>query len=312
MDTIRGTQGSGSGQVVIGLDIGGTKTQGLLLIDGVPSGEAVSGSANVQNVTPVQAAANLAEIFTALGSDLGSAPVDRVIAGSGGVDTADDAAALRALISPYVPDAAVDVIHDTRLILAAGQTPAGVALIAGTGSVAWGINPAGDEARCGGWGYLLGDEGSAYWIGREAVRHTLRRFNLGEQPDELSAALLAACSLTDPELLIARFHAADTGRRYWAAKASVVFDAVQQGSAAAVEIVAAAARHLGGLAADTARLLDISGPVVVGGGLGMNQPLLQDLLRQDLERAGLTGIRFLDQDPVYGVRYLAGQDVRRG
>ncbi|MDN3482197.1 BadF/BadG/BcrA/BcrD ATPase family protein [Arthrobacter sp. APC 3897] len=308
MDTIHGTQGGGSGQITIGLDIGGTKTRGLLLIDGVPSGEAVSGSANVQNVTRAQAAASLAEIFTALGT----ATVDRVIAGSGGVDTADDAAALGALISPYAPDATVDVIHDTRLVLAAGQTPAGVALIAGTGSVAWGINPAGDEARCGGWGYLLGDEGSAYWMGREAVRHTLRRFNLGEQPDELSAALMAACSVTDPEQLIARFHAADTGRRYWASKAAVVFDAVHQGNAAAAEIVAAAARRLGGLAADTARLLDISGPVVVGGGLGMNQPLLQDLLRQDLERAGLTGIRFLDQDPVYGVRYLVEQDVRRG
>ncbi|MBO0908927.1 N-acetylglucosamine kinase [Arthrobacter sunyaminii] len=308
MDILRGAQSSGSGQIIIGLDIGGTKTHGLLLVDGVPAGEAVSGSANVQNVAPAQAAANLAEIFTALGS----VPANRVIAGSGGIDTADDADALRALISPHVPGAAVDVIHDTRLILAAGQTPAGIALIAGTGSVAWGLNPTGEEARCGGWGYLLGDEGSAYWMAREAVRHALRRFNLRQQPDELSAALLTACSVTDPEQLIALFHDTGTGRRYWASKASVVFDAATQGSAAGSEIVAAGARHLAGLAADTARLLDISGPVVVGGGLGMYQPLLRDRLRQDLERAGLTGIRFLEQDPVHGVRYLAAQDVQRG
>ncbi|MCC3268104.1 ATPase [Arthrobacter gengyunqii] len=308
MDILRGAPAAGSGRIVIGLDIGGTKTQGLLLVDGVPAAEAVSGSANVQNVPPAQAAANLAEIFRALGS----VTADRVIAGSGGIDTADDAAALRALISPHVPGATVDVIHDTRLILAAGETPAGIALIAGTGSVAWGLSPAGEEARCGGWGYLLGDEGSGYWVGREAVRHTLRRFNLGQDPDELSAALLTACSVTDPEQLIALFHDTGTGRRYWSSKASVVFDAATQGSAAGSEIVAAAARHLSGLAADTARLLDMTGPVVVGGGLGMNQPLLQDLLRQDLERAGLTGIRFLEQDPVHGVRYLDAREVQRG
>lgn len=308
MDILRGEPAAGSGTRVIGLDIGGTKTHGLLLVDGVPAAEAMAGSANVQNVSPAQAAANLAEIF----ASLGAGTVHRVIAGSGGIDTDDDAAALRTLISPHVPGAAVDVIHDTRLILAAGESPAGIALIAGTGSVAWGLSPAGDEARSGGWGYLLGDEGSGYWVGREAVRHTLRRFNLGQEPDELSALLLAACSVDEPEELISLFHSAETGRRYWASKSSVVFAAAVQGSAAALEIVAAAARHLAGLAADTARLLGIDGPVVVGGGLGMNQPLLQDRLRQDLERSGLTGIRFLTQDPVHGVRYLAGRDIQRG
>ena len=293
---------------VIGLDIGGTKTHGLLLRHGVPAAEAVAGSANLQNVSAEQAAAHLADIFTAL--DAG--PVERVIAGSGGIDTDDDAAALRALITPHVPGAAVDVIHDTRLILAAGEAPAGIAVIAGTGSVAWGLNPAGQEARCGGWGYLLGDEGSGYWVAREAVRHTLRTFNLGGEQDELGAGLMRACSVTGPVQLISLFHSRETGRRYWAAKAGVVFDAALQGSPAAVEIVAAASRHLAGLAADTARMLGIDGPVVVGGGMGMHQPLLQEQLRQDLERAGLREIRFLHRDPVHGAGFLAARDAPRG
>ena len=296
------------GGSVVGLDIGGTKTHGLLLRNGVPAAEAVAGSANMQNVSAEKAAANLAEIFTAL--DAG--PVDRVIAGSGGIDTDDDAAVLRALITPHVPGAAVDVIHDTRLILAAGEAPDGIAVIAGTGSVAWGLNPAGQEARCGGWGYLLGDEGSGYWVAREAVRHTLRTFNLGGEPDELAASLMRACSVTEPVQLISLFHSRETGRRYWAAKAGVVFDAALQGSTAAVEIVAAASRHLAGLASDTARLLGIEGPVVVGGGMGMHQPLLQEQLRQDLERAGLRDIRFLRRDPVHGAGFLTAGDAPRG
>lgn len=296
---------AGSGRGVIGLDIGGSKTHGLLLRNGAPAAEATAGSANVQNVSPAEAAANLAEIFTALGAG----PVDRVIAGSGGIDTADDAAALRALIAPHVPGAAVDVIHDTRLILAAGESPAGIALIAGTGSVAWGLSPSGQEARSGGWGYLLGDEGSGYWIAREAVRHTLRLFNRRQEPDQLAGLLLESCPVAEPDELISLFHAPTTGRRYWASKAGVVFEAAREGSGAAAEIIETAARHLAGLAADTARLLDIAGPVVVGGGLGMHQPLLQDRLRQDLERAGLEDIRFLQQDPVYGARYLAARDA---
>lgn len=308
MHLSRDTTPAGAGGSVIGLDIGGTKTHGLLLRNGVPAAEAVAGSANVQNVSAEQAAANLAEIFTAL--DAG--PVDRVIAGSGGIDTDDDAAALRALIAPYVPGAAVDVIHDTRLILAAGEAPAGIAVIAGTGSVAWGLNPAGQEARCGGWGYLLGDEGSGYWVAREAVRHTLRIFNLGQEPDALAAAVMRACAVAEPVQLISLFHSRETGRRYWAGKAGVVFDAALQGNSAAVEIVASASRHLAGLAADTARLLGIDGPVVVGGGLGMHQPLLQEQLRQDLERAGLREIRFLHRDPVYGAGFLAAGASPRG
>ena len=65
------------------------------------------------------------------------------------------------------------IVHDTQLILAAADVQDGIALISGTGSVAWGRTPDGRTARAGGWGYLLGDEGSGYWVGRQAVRHAL-------------------------------------------------------------------------------------------------------------------------------------------
>lgn len=292
-----------AGPATVGLDIGGTKTHGIRLQGGTVAGEAIAGSANVQNV-PVEAArASLAEIFAALGTD----GVTTVIAGSGGVDTVRDEEALRALIAEHVPDAVVRVVHDTRLILAAGEADEGIAVIAGTGSVAWGMDAAGRQARSGGWGYLLGDEGSGYWVGREAVRHALRRSNLGLGADALTTAVLAACEVTDPTELIGLFHGS-TDRRYWAGKAGTVFAAAQAGDAAAAEIVHAAAGHLAGLAIDVAGLLEISGPVVIGGGLGMHQPLLQDLLRDRLHAAGLADIRFLAADPVYGTAYL----LRRG
>ena len=171
---------------------------------------------------------NLAELF----ARIGGGTVAQVYAGAGGIDTDADAEALAALIAPHVPGARITVVHDSRLLLAAGGASTGVAVIGGTGSAAWGRNGLGEEARAGGWGYLLGDEGSGYWLGREAVRHSLRRMNQGLEPDELTTALLASCGVDDPNKLIALFHSPDTGRRYWAERARLVVDAADAGHAA--------------------------------------------------------------------------------
>ena len=94
-----------------------------------------------------------------------------------------------------LPGAAVQVVHDTELILATAELTTGIALIAGTGSVAWGRDASGAVARAGGWGYLLGDEGSGYGIAREVVRHALRLADEGQPPDQLSEQLITACNL---------------------------------------------------------------------------------------------------------------------
>ncbi|KRF09444.1 ATPase [Arthrobacter sp. Soil782] len=283
---------------VVGLDIGGTKTHGVRWSAGVVAAEAKSGSANVQNVTAEEAARNLAELFTALGGQVG-----HVVAGSGGVDTDDDAGALRQLIAGQVPNARIDVVHDTRLILAAGAASTGIAVIAGTGSVAWGLDGAGRQARSGGWGYLLGDEGSGYWVGREAVRATLHRFNRAEPLGVLGESVLEATGAQKPEELIALFHR-PSGRRYWAGQAHLVFKAAEGGDSGAQRIIDDGARHLCGLVTDVASVLGAHSPVIIGGGLAVHQPKLQELIKAGLAKDGFTDVRFLSVDPVHGVDYL--------
>ncbi|MCZ2403287.1 ATPase [Paenarthrobacter sp. Z7-10] len=292
--------------MVIGLDIGGSKTRGIRWRQGVIEADAEVGSANVQNVSRAEAAANLASLFDRLAGPCpgGGTGVDEVYAGSGGIDTADDAAALTAMILPNVPGAVVRVVHDTRLLLAAGGASTGVAVIAGTGSAAWGTNDDGGQARAGGWGYLLGDEGSGYWFGREAVRHSLHRMNLGLEADELTQALLAHCGLAAAGELIAHFHGG-TGRRYWAGMSPLVFDAAATGHAGSLAMIDQAGADLAVLAAQCAGMLGIPGPLVLGGGLGMNQPLLQNAFRGHLSARGLTDVRVLEQDPIFGVLTLA-------
>lgn len=150
-------------------------------LDATAVADTSGGSANVQNVSRAQARRNLEGVFATLRAE----SVARVVVGSGGIDTAHDAQALTELIQPLAPDAVVSVVHDTRLLLAATGCSTGIAVIAGTGWAAWVTNGE-DQARAGGWGYLLGDEGSGYWFGREAVRYSLERMNNGLRPDELT------------------------------------------------------------------------------------------------------------------------------
>jgi glucosamine kinase len=304
--TASDTSSTTSAGAVIGLDIGGTKTRGVRFEDGRPAADESVGSSNVQNVSREEAARHLAELFAVIGGGT----VAQVYAGAGGIDTEADAAALAALIAPHVPGARITVVHDSRLLLAAGGVSTGVAVIGGTGSAAWGRNSRGEEARAGGWGYLLGDEGSGYWLGREAVRHSLRRMNQGLEPDELTTALLASCGVDDPNKLIALFHAANTGRRYWAQRARLVVEAAAAGHAPSQELVDQAGRDLAGLAEQTVRQLGISGPVILGGGLGMNVPRVQEAFRAALAAAGIHDVSVLAHEPVFGVLQLVAEQDR--
>ncbi|MFP3578149.1 BadF/BadG/BcrA/BcrD ATPase family protein [Arthrobacter sp. SIMBA_036] len=294
---------SSVGGTVIGLDIGGTKTRGVRFEHGTAVRDESAGSSNVQNVSRDVAAANLAELF----GKIGGGEVDEVYAGAGGIDTDEDAQALADLIAPHVPGARITVVHDSRLLLAAGGASTGVAVIAGTGSAAWGRNDAGEEARAGGWGYLLGDEGSGYWLGREAVRHSLRLMNKGLAPDRLSSALLESCGLDEPGKLIALFHSPATGRRYWAQQARVVVEAADDGDPTSQEMVDQAGRDLAVLAEQVVRQLGLDGPVILGSGLGMNVRRLQEAFIATLSGRGIEDVRILAQDPVFGVPRLVAE-----
>ncbi|WP_309073147.1 BadF/BadG/BcrA/BcrD ATPase family protein [Paenarthrobacter sp.] len=288
---------------VIGLDIGGTKTRGVRFEDGSPVRDESAGSSNVQNVSREVAAANLAELF----GKIGGGHIDQVYAGAGGIDTDEDAQALVDLIAPHAPGARITVVHDSRLLLAAGGASKGVAVIAGTGSAAWGKNDAGEEARAGGWGYLLGDEGSGYWLGREAVRHSLRRMNQGLEPDRLSRALMDSVGVEEPGKLIALFHSPDTGRRYWAQQARLVVEAADAGDETSQALVEQAGRDLAELAEQAVRQLGLDGPVILGSGLGMNVRRLQEAFKAKLAESGITDVRILQQDPVFGVPRLVAE-----
>src|SRR6201991_3303552 len=221
---------------VIGVDIGGSKTHGVRAVDGRPVAEALAGSANLASVGTAEAARQLRALIARLGAD----GVDAVCAGAAGGGGGESVGPLHRGVADLLPGARVSVVHDARLVLAAAGLDAGVALISGTGSVAWGSRADGTEARAGGWGHLLGDEGSGYRIALDAVRHALDRMDAGAPVDALTTALLERCGLAAREQLIDHVYATQD-RRYWAGHAATVVELSGAGDVVAGAILDAAA-----------------------------------------------------------------------
>jgi len=285
---------------VLGLDAGGSKTKGLRAEGGRTVRSATVGSANVLSVGVEEAMRQI----DALLDQLGREGLAAVCVGAAGADTPGAEEQLRRLLRGKLPHVKLRVVHDTRLILAASGLDHGIALISGTGSVAWGRAPGGTEARAGGWGYLLGDEGGGYGVARAAVRHALADLDQGRPADGLTRRLLDACGLARVDQLLDAFYA-DSDRRHWANRAGAVFELAEEGDPSSTGLVGQAADALAELAAAVARRLGLPGPVVLAGGLVTHQARLQQEVRTRLARWDITDVRRLDAEPVAGAVRLA-------
>ena len=109
-------------------------------------------------------------------------------------------------VEPALPDALIVPSSDLEIALVGslGQRQ-GILLLAGTGSAVFGVAPGGRRLQIGGWGYLLGDEGSGYWIGSQLLRHIIARHDRGAstRDDALTRACMDVLGLTEPRELIA-------------------------------------------------------------------------------------------------------------
>ena len=209
-------------------------------------------------------------------SGLGEVSLDACCAGAAGAEAPYARERLRDFLATRFPGIPTCVVHDSHLVLAAAGRDAGIALIAGTGTVAYARAVDGREARRGGWGWMIGDEGGGVWITREAARLVMTRSQAGEGIGALGEALLAACAADGPEQMIASLHERSEPME-WAALAATVFDTegVDRGSS---EIIHRAATELARLVLPLGELCP-RGPLVLAGGLLLNQATLESELR---------------------------------
>ena len=278
-------------QIVVGIDGGGSKTHAIVADEsGNSLGEATGpGSA----VKPGEEDASADVIVQTAREALEKAKLADVtprvlcvgVAGAGRENAKQ--ALWQALVAR---DIASDIVVHTDFGIALddafGDGP-GVLLIAGTGSAAFGRSPAGSTARCGGWGPIIGDEGSGTWIGRRALSIVSAAADGRESQTALTGAILTAAEVNEVAELIP--WAAAATREQIASLAPVVFGVAEGGDLRANAVISLAVEelmlHIRSLAQQLFGDERAAVPVALAGGLMTKGSTLRKRLEHRLRAA---------------------------
>ncbi len=300
--------------LVLGIDGGGTGTRTLLAVasTGEIIGRAESGPSNIQSVgveTALKALnTSIEQAFRS--ANLPQATVQAIGLGLAGVDRQEGLDIIHAWASRMAVAKQVRVANDATLLIAAG-TPEGwgLAVIAGTGSIAFAQAPDGAVGRCGGWGYTLGDEGSAYVIAHRALRAACRSYDRVAPPTVLVDRFVKRMNVSSAPELIPAVYRGPWDRAAIAGLAPMVLDAAAEGDEVASEIVkdevTEFARTAVGAVVNNG--LPKQGlPIALAGGLLLNSELYREWFLQAVLELGVTpGIVTPVQEPARGAVVLA-------
>jgi N-acetylglucosamine kinase-like BadF-type ATPase len=278
---------------ILGVDGGGTKTAALVATAaGDVLGAGYGASSNHQKVGFAAAAQALVEAEAAAWQAAGLPPQApaAICLGLSGVDRDEDQQMWLRWLAETHPQSSHTVINDAELALAAGTDEGwGVGVVCGTGSICVGRNRAGRTARADGWGFILGDEGSGYALGRAAMRAVMRAYDGRGPATLLTEGVLAHWSLPNPEALITVVYIEDASPARIASLASVVNQAADAGDGVALEILRVGGNGLACTIGAVVRNLEMEGPVpcALAGGVITGSRMMAAFLRESAQRAGL-------------------------
>ena len=294
----------------IGIDGGGTKTTGILATE---TGEIVAkvqaGPSNYHVVGIEQTQSVLLEIITKLSAHIGDTSLQSisVCIGMAGLGREED----RIVIGQICDEIRINenriLTHDAHIALVGGTGKhAGVIVISGTGSIVYGINESGNEVRAGGWGCLLGDEGSGYDIALKGLQAITRAVDSRSRPTLLTDLILKKLELNAPNELIRWIHAAS--RDEIAQLSGSVFEAAEMSDEKAIQIIDHAFSELACAVETVTVQLDFTQQfdIVFSGGILLNQSLFADKLQRWIEKL-IIGSNVIEpiHEPSYGAVLLA-------
>jgi N-acetylglucosamine kinase-like BadF-type ATPase len=298
---------------VLGIDAGGTKTTCLLAdAAGAIVSRAQGGGANLQAHGELEVEKVLHGVIDEAVGERRIVPA-AVCLGIAGVDRPADRQVMRDILRRLGFRTGVLVVNDALVALVAGVGDhPGVVIVAGTGSIAFGVNSAGQAARAGGWGALLGDEGSGFWIGRHALTAVTRAAD-GRGPRTLLTALVSErFGLTGVDDLVYEVHDR-AGRQAVASLGPIVARAREAGDVVAGEILRTAADELTRAAATVIARLQMRGEafrVVLSGSMFRIIPwLAEEMARRLAEVAPRAVAAPLEGDAANGAVHLARQEA---
>lgn len=308
--------GLSRGELILAVDTGGTKTAAWLVevVDDIEHrllGQARTSAGNPLSVGFEKATQAILEACVTARNlaNRGDHPAARAVLSIAGAANRQMAQRFADWAVSVGIGRRVAIVSDVLPILAAGSPECcGVALIAGTGSSAFGRAADGNAKRCGGWGYLLGDEGSGYAIGRAALQRALRVLESGSPAHGLADSMLNAIGASSVTELTRAIYGSADPRHTIAAFTPIVASAADRGDPVACEIFTDAAASLAELAARTAATVGLTGTnfsLAISGGVLINSPRLQQLLQAELDKHGLKcGVNVIDE-PLAGCVRLA-------
>jgi len=257
--------------LVVGIDVGGTKTHLRARAGSGSVADHVRTSSGWRPHDPVAAAAWLtALVQEALPS--GTHP-SAVAVGGHACETPRQCEEIRSVLWEHLGVPCL-VVGDAELLVPAAGLDKGVGLVAGTGSVAVGRFSDGSPVQVGGWGAVLGDEGGSAGLVREAARAAWAAHDRGEAPDELALRLVAAFEVNEVPALGAALESAADVSADWGRHAPVVFAAAEAGSPLARQVIAEGGRSLASLVLRLAERGVVVDDVVVAGSTVLAQPAL--------------------------------------
>jgi len=208
--------------------------------------------------------------------------------------------------APELPTDRFRIVHDTEIAHAGalGGEP-GIVVIAGTGSVAYARDDRGEEVLVGGWGFLFGDEGGAFWIAREMIGAAMRAKDAREACD-YAAMLLEHFGKPSLRAIARAFYAGEISRSEVAAFAPTVMQLARSGNTRADDIVDKAAAALVMLAKHAAQQLSMPAPHIAFTGGLLREATFSERIDLHLREVLPNARRLVPQrDPAEGALLLA-------
>lgn len=289
---------------LVGIDIGATKTHLAVAEPGRGRTDQVHPTDGWRVRRPDEDAPALVAL---LRRATGGVEPDVTVVGAHGCDSAAACLALQERLAGQLAGAVL-VVNDAELLVPAAAVGHGIGVVAGTGSIA--VTRLADRTMlvAGGWGWLLGDEGGAVGLVREALRAVRGALDSGEARDPLIEAMLAALGVADPILFGRRLLEIGTAAAI-GAHVEAVFQAAAAGSALASGVIRDGGRALALLVSRLVRRGAFGGQVVASGGVITRQPGLMAAFRDAL--AADWRVTLLAEPPVQGALRLA-ESIRAG
>lgn len=292
-------------KIIAGVDIGGTKTQVMVTRDGEVVADEVISTESWRVLQMDADAQSLADIVRKLAN--GEEPAS-IAVGAHGCDTDEQCRQFQALIAERVAGR-VQVVNDSELLVPAAGYFQGIGVVSGTGSIAVARTTDGKMLAAGGWGWILGDEGSAPALVRDAAKAIRGAIDAGDTTDPLIAALMAELNTKDPTKL-GRLLNDVRGAVVWGRHASAVFKAADEGSKLADAVITEGGKALAALVAVLVKRGANAERVVAGGGVIAEQPLLMSAFRTAMaEIAPKSEVLLLRKPPVIGAIALAAHNL---